>query len=193
MPALGLWAEADLASSVCCTAQRPRAGIFRHIQSITYKYRPPRDTRRRLYQTRVSTKQTLCGSGVLYQGGERCCRGKNPKMWLFDRCCFYINNRVFSQFLCTILHEILQIPLVLSNCNLHMERIAHFYKFKSNFCVFAYFKKPCHYCVSLNKSHTFLKNTHLIFGRTAVGLYYQLQMKWCLMLFSEYILRNVLV
>ena len=38
MPALGLWAEADLASSVCCTAQRPRAGIFRHIQSITYKY-----------------------------------------------------------------------------------------------------------------------------------------------------------
>ena len=26
-----------LASSVCCTAQRPRAGIFRHIQSITYK------------------------------------------------------------------------------------------------------------------------------------------------------------
>ena len=40
MPALGLWAEADLASSVCCTAQRPRAGIFRHIQSITYKYGP---------------------------------------------------------------------------------------------------------------------------------------------------------
>ena len=37
MPALGLWAEADLASSVCCTAQRPRVGIFRHIQSITYK------------------------------------------------------------------------------------------------------------------------------------------------------------
>ena len=36
--ALGLWAEADLARSVCCTAQRPWAGIFRHIQSITYKY-----------------------------------------------------------------------------------------------------------------------------------------------------------
>ena len=36
MPALGLWAEANLASSVRCTTQRPRAGIFRHIQSITY-------------------------------------------------------------------------------------------------------------------------------------------------------------
>ena len=39
MPALGLRAEADLASSVCCTTQRPRTGIFRHIQSITYTYR----------------------------------------------------------------------------------------------------------------------------------------------------------
>ena len=34
MPALGLWAEANFASSVRCTAQRPWA--FRHIQSITY-------------------------------------------------------------------------------------------------------------------------------------------------------------
>ena len=37
MPALSLWADAGLASSFCCTAQRPRAGIFCHIQSITYK------------------------------------------------------------------------------------------------------------------------------------------------------------
>ena len=36
MPANGLGAEANLASSVSCTTQRPGAGIFCHFQSITY-------------------------------------------------------------------------------------------------------------------------------------------------------------
>ena len=30
--------------------------------------RPPRETRRHLYQTRVSTYETLCRSGVLFHG-----------------------------------------------------------------------------------------------------------------------------
>ena len=53
---------------------------------------------------------------------------------------FYINNRVLLQFLCTILHEMKNIPSILSNCNLHTERIAHFDKF-SRFSVFSHISK----------------------------------------------------
>ena len=34
------YSRLKLASSVCCTSHRPRAGIFRHIQSITYNDYP---------------------------------------------------------------------------------------------------------------------------------------------------------
>ena len=44
---------------------------------------PPGDTTRHLYQTCV----LCCGSGVLHQLVERRCRGKAPKMWLFDHGC----------------------------------------------------------------------------------------------------------
>ena len=67
MPALGLWAEADLASSVCCTAQRPRAGIFRHIQSITYKYRLICIVLYLLYICEINFLTTLLGMLLVFK------------------------------------------------------------------------------------------------------------------------------
>ena len=118
---------------------------------------------------------------------ERCCSGKkkteNVAFWTL---LFYINNRVLSQFLCTILHDIWQIPLFLSNYNLHMERITHFYKFKVIFCVFAYFKKPCHYCVSLYLSVFIRSGFHTVFALNgketfSISVQSHLQVhRWCI-------------
>ena len=68
------------------------------------------------------------GVGSCIKGGTMLQRQKTENV-AFLSLLFYINNRVLWLFLCTILHEIWQIPFILSNYNLPMQRIVYFDKF----------------------------------------------------------------
>ena len=144
----------------------------------------PRDTTRPLIlNTCINKVNIMWEWGLVSKGGTMLQGQKNNiENVTFRSYLFYINHCVLWQFLRTILHVIWQSPLILSICNLHLKRIVDSDKFLSSFCVFAYFKKPSRYCVSLYYSHTFLKNSHLTFGLIASGLQDQLRIKWYLML-----------
>ena len=143
---------------------------------------PPLETKSHLYQICVSTDKHYVGVGSCFKGGGAMFQKQKYVAVLSSMC--YINNRVLWQFLrnCFAWNPINSFLFFLTVIYICKE-LSILIRF-SQFCVFSHISKNpvTIYCVSFYNSHTIFKNTYLIFGLIASGLYNQLQIKWYLML-----------
>ena len=114
-----------------------------------------------------TVKNVGVGSGI--KGGEQCCTGKKPKMWVFDRCCFILINVFFGNFFALFCLKFRKIPFILSNYNLPMQRIVYFDKFKSNFCVLHISYSPATIAYPCNTPILFIRIPILLSGLLLLG------------------------